>query len=596
MSVAESLPRWDMSVVFPSLTSPEYDSAVTDLTRSVDTLEQLFDQLDIQKGRTSADAAAKLDQILPKFNDLLDESRTIRAYVSAFVTTDTRDSTAQARGSELDPLAGRIRGLNTRLVGWTGTQDISSLLDQSSVAQEHRYAIEKAAISAAKMLSPEEEALANDLAITGMNSWVKLHGNVSSQVNVPIDLHNHADVLPMSAVRALAYDADRDTRQHAYEAELAAWTTVEVPIAAAMNSIKGEVLTLAQKRGWESPLDEALFGANIDRETLDAMITAARESFPDFRRYLKAKAKTLRLKKLAFYDIFAPLETGESTWEYDKATVFVSDQFRTYSDKLADFADRSFNENWIDVPPVPGKVDGAYCMGLRGDESRILMNYKPAFGSVSTLAHELGHGYHNLCLADRTAVQSTTPMTLAETASIFCETIVRQAVLTGNASQGEKLSVLEASLQGSCQVVVDITSRFLFEQAVFEQRAKRELSPKELCDLMLDSQRQTYGDGLDENTLHPFMWAAKPHYYSGRSFYNFPYMFGLLFGLGLFTIYQNQPQGFHDRYDSLLSMTGLANAATLGSEFGIDIRDVAFWRGSLDQIRADIDRFELLTQ
>jgi pepF/M3 family oligoendopeptidase len=594
MAAPESLPRWDMTVVFPSLQSPAYEAAVTKLITSVEALEQLFDEQKIENGEISTSPAATLDAVLPKFNQLLDDARTIRSYVSAFVTTDTRNPVAQARSSELDPISARMRNLNTRLVGWTGSQDRDLLLT-SDLGKAHRYAIEKASVSAQRMLSPIEEALATDLSTTGQNAWAKLHGNVSSQVTVPIDLHNHADNLPMSAVRALAYDEDRATRQHAYEAELSAWTTVEVPIAAALNSIKGEVSTLAKKRGWESSLEEALFNANIDRPTLDAMMTAARESFPDFRRYLGAKARVLGLPKLAWFDIFAPIEGGDGNWEYTRATEFVKEQFGSYSTKLADYADRAFRENWIDVPPAPGKVDGAYCMGLRNDESRILMNYKPAFGSVSTLALELGHGYHNLCLADRTAVQSTTPMTLAETASIFCETIIRQAVLTGNASQGEKLSVLEASLQGSCQVVVDITSRFLFESSVFEQRAKRELSPAEFCETMLDSQRQTYGDGLDGDLLHPYMWAAKPHYYSGRSFYNFPYMFGLLFGLGLFNIYKNEPNGFHARYDELLSSTGLADAATLGQRFGIDIRDVAFWRGSLDQIRTDIDQFVRLT-
>jgi oligoendopeptidase F len=257
------------------------------------------------------------------------------------------------------------------------------------------------------------------------------------------------------------------------------------------------------------------------------------------------------------------------------------------------FADRTFDECWTDFEPRPGKRDGAFCMGVRRDESRVLMNFKPSFGSVSTLAHELGHAYHNLCLAERTALQRYTPMTLAETASIFCETIVKQAALQ-EGTEEEQLPILEATLQGSCQVVVDITSRFLFEQHVFENRAARELSAKELCDAMVDAQRQTYGDGLDPQFLHPYMWAVKPHYYGGRSYYNFPYMFGLLFGLGLYAIYQEDPEGFKGRYDDLLSSTGLADAATLAQRFGIDIRTPEFWRGSLDQVRMDIDRFEAI--
>ena len=215
---------------------------------------------------------------------------------------------------------------------------------------------------------------------------------------------------------------------------------------------------------------------------------------------------------------------------------------------------------------------------------------------MSCLAHELGHGYHNLNLAQRTMLQRDTPMTLAETASIFCETIVREAALR-KADKQEQIMILEASLQGSCQVVVDITSRFLFEQRVFEARKQRELSIDELNTLMLEAQRETYGDGLDESRLHPYMWAMKPHYYSTEvSFYNYPYMFGLLFGLGLYAQYQQDPEQFKQGYDDLLSSTGLADAATLAAQFGIDIRAADFWRASLDIVRGDIDRFEELTR
>ena len=192
-------------------------------------------------------------------------------------------------------------------------------------------------------------------------------------------------------------------------------------------------------------------------------------------------------------------------------------------------------------------------------------------------------------------MQRGTPMTLAETASIFCETIVREATLRSVDAQ-EQLSILEASLQGSFQVVVDITSRFLFEQRVFEKRQQRELSIEELNTLMLNAQRETYGDGLDESALHPYMWAMKPHYYSTYSFYNYPYMFGLLFGLGLYARYQEDPDTFKKGYDELLSSTGLADAATLAAKFGIDTRSSAFWRSSLDIIRRDIARFEMLAQ
>jgi oligoendopeptidase F len=220
------------------------------------------------------------------------------------------------------------------------------------------------------------------------------------------------------------------------------------------------------------------------------------------------------------------------------------------------------------------------------------MNYQPSFGEVSTLAHELGHAYHNLNLAHRTPFQRDTPMGLAETASIFCETIIRQAAFK-DASRAEQLALLDASLEGACQVVVDISSRFLFEQRLFEGRAERELSAEELCQLMLDAQRETYGDGLDAATYHPYMWAAKSHYY-GSTFYNFPYTFGLLFSLGLYARYQTEGEPFIAQYDELLSATGLDDASELTRRWGIDIRTPDFWRSSLDIVRADVEQFEQL--
>jgi pepF/M3 family oligoendopeptidase len=326
------------------------------------------------------------------------------------------------------------------------------------------------------------------------------------------------------------------------------------------------------------------------------MMHAAREAFPDFRRYMRAKAHALGLDVLSWYDIFAPVGKTSRTWNYSDATDFIVEQFGTYSRKMSEFAARAFREQWVDAEPRPGKRDGAFCMALRKDESRVFTNFKPVYEGMSTLAHELGHGYHNMVKASRTMLQAVTPMTLAETASIFCETIVRHAALR-DADRQEQIAILEASLGGTNQVVVDITSRFLFESRVFETRRQRELSVDEFKDLMLQAQKETYGDGLDQNALHPYMWAMKPHYYrTDLSFYNYPYMFGELFGLGLYARFQQDPEDFRASYDDLLSSTGMADAATLAARFGIDIRTPDFWRSSLDIVRRDIDRFEELVR
>lgn len=576
-----------MEVVFPSLDSPEFVKAFTVWSTSVDALVGLFNQCGV--GAEGKAERKEFEQVLAAFNAVLTEGQPIRSFVYAYVTTDSRNELAKRSMSRLENKGVELGKLGTRFTAWIGAQDVEALIADSPAAADHAFALRKAHTAARHLMNPAEEDLAADLSLSGGMAWGKLHGTVSSQIEVQVD----GKAIPMSAARNLAYDPDREVRRSGYEAELAAWKLWEAPIAAAMNGVKGEVGTLAKRRGW-APLEEALFYAHIDRETLDAMLGAARASFPDFRRYLKAKAKYLGVERLAWFDLFAPTAKGGRSWSYGEGEKFVAEQFGTYSPELKAFAERAFAERWIDAEPRPGKRDGAFCMGLRKDESRVLMNYKDAFGAVSTLAHELGHAYHNVCLAERTPMQKSTPMTLAETASIFCETIIRHAALE-QGSADDQFDILEAMLQGACQVVVDITCRFDFESAVFDQRRERELSGSELCDLMLAAQRGTYGDGLDPEFLHPYMWAMKPHYYSaGRSFYNFPYMFGLLFGIGLYEVYRKDPEAFRSGYDDLLSSTGLDDAATLAAKFGIDIRSRGFWEAGLQSIRRDIDRFEAL--
>lgn len=591
------LPHWDMEVVYPGLGSPEFEQGYSQVVSSVNELAQLFEKHNIGKTEHKPLDEATLrtfETIIERVNEVLSEASTLGAYIRSFTATNSRDDMAQAKLSELQNSMVLLSQLGTRLTAWIGSLDVESLLTRSGVASEHEYMLKKAAEEATHLMSPGEEALAAELNVSGGSAWGKLHNSMTSQLMVPIELSGERKELPMSVIRTLAFEQDREVRRKGYEAEIETWKGVAVPLAAALNSIKGEVNTLTKRRGWDSALDEAIFDANIDRQTLDAMMQAAHESFPDFRRYFKAKARLMGIEKLAWYDLFAPVGKTEHVWEYPEASQFIVDQFGSYSGKMSNFAKRAFDESWIDAEPRAGKRDGAFCMWLRNDESRVFANFKPSYDSMSTLAHELGHAYHNYVKAHRTMLQKSTPMTLAETASIFCQTIIQNAALK-DAAREEQISILEASIQDSSQVVVDITSRFLFESRVFEARKQRELSVDELCELMMQSQRETYGDGLDESAMHPYMWAVKGHYYNtGLSFYNFPYMFGLLFGLGLYAQFQQDPETFRTGYDDLLSSTGLADAATLAARFGIDIRTPDFWRSSLGIVRGDIDRFEKL--
>jgi pepF/M3 family oligoendopeptidase len=595
-----------MSRIYPSLESDAFRGAFEGVTAGITALREQYDRAGIRKrddAQVDAHTAAVFEALARQQNALAEALRTLSAYINAFVSTNSRDDVAQARQSELQQHQVELSKLGTRFQAWIGSIDVEALIERSALAREHAFPLHKAAQAARHQMSEPEEDLAASLGPSGGTAWARLHGNVASQLVVPVAFPPSAGgeragktvALPMSEVRGLAHDKNPDVRKAAYDAELKGWERVAVPLAAAMNSIKGEVRTLNQRRGWPDDLEPMLFANNIDRATLSAMHEASEESFPDFRRYLRAKARLLGKAQLPWYDMFAPVG-GEDVraWSWEDTAAFVVEQFGTYSAKLADLPRRALRERWIDAEPREGKRDGAFCMGVRGDESGVFLNFGPSFSSVSTLAHELGHAYHNTNLATRTPMQRDTPMALAETASIFCETLVANAALQVG-SAAEKLAILEHQLEGSCQVVVDIHSRFLFESRVFARRARRELSVSELNGLMLDAQRETYGDGLDSEALHPYMWAMKPHYYAtGRSFYNWPYTFGLLFGLGLYAQYREDADRFRQGYDDLLSSTGLHSAADLARRFGIDIRSGGFWRASLDVIREQVGQFEKL--
>nr|MBA2495703.1 M3 family oligoendopeptidase [Acidimicrobiia bacterium] len=523
----------------------------------------------------------------------------VQGYVYLHITTDARHERAAALDSELRAMVAPLGPLLGRLDAWLAGFDAIALAEASAAAADHAFAVARAEVGAAHQMSEAEETLAADLNLSGGSAWAQLHREVSARLVAHVERPGVAtEALPIFAVRNLAYEADAGVREAAYRAELAAWETVAVPLAAAMNGVKGQAAVLGRRRGWPDALAPALFDNAIERSTFDAMQAAVTASLPAFHRYLRAKARALGHAdgRLPWWDLFAPIGDGAAAAvDWDGARDLVRRAFGGYSPALASLSDRAFAERWIDVEPRDGKTGGAFCMGVEGDVSRVLLNFSGQFDGVTTLAHELGHAYHNVTLAPRTAIQRRLPMALAETASIFCETILLQAGLadaSGPGGEARRLVLLENDLLSATQVVVDIRSRFLFESAVFQHRAQRALSVGELDELMVDAQRQAYGGALSDDR-HPRMWAVKPHYY-GRAFYNWPYTFGLLFGIGLYARYLDDPDSFRAGYDNLLSSTGLGTAAELAARFGIDVDDEAFWSSSLAVLERRITDFEAL--
>ncbi len=603
---SETLPHWDLSNVYPGLDSEEFGQATSQIKVQIEELDAYLAANEIARGgRVPQDPTALAETIagyLDRMNAILRLGATLRAYVASFVSTDSYNNTARKVMSELEPLLVQIQRQEVQFHGWIGTAAEQTELFQAALAlegptKEHEFFVTEAAEQSRYLMSEAEEGLAAELSLSGQRAWGKLQGVVTSQLKVPFERDGNVEELPITVLQNLRTDADENVRRRAHEAEVAAWESVREPLAACMNGVKGTVATLNRRRGRTDALHEAIDQARIDRNTLEAMLGAMHDSFPVFRRYFEAKARLLGKETLAWWDLFAPVGKSEKRYAYSEARDFILENFDTFSDRLVLFTQRAFEQNWIDAEPRDGKRGGAFCMRVPAvDESRILCNFDGSLGQVSTLAHELGHAYHNECQVGKAILQRSTPMTLAETASIFNETIIVDALLAETTDADEELSILEEFLGGAAQVIVDIYSRYLFEKEVFERRAGAELSADDFCEIMVRAQKETYGDGLDQDTLHAYMWAWKPHYYrSDLSFYNFPYAFGLLFGLGLYAVYQERGDDFVPEYDELLRSTGEGTAADLAARFGLDIRQRAFWEDSLKVVEQRIERYEELS-
>ncbi len=593
----DTLPRWDVSDLHESLDARTFTSAVESFEATIGRLCALFDERDIRgteprpvDGRDAEDA----DEVIAAFNEASLAGELLSAYVYATVSTNSRDATAQAAMSELTVLSARLSPLLSRLAEWVASLGAEALGAVSDAAAEHGGPLLRLAERARHQMTEDEEHLYAELATTASASWKRLHADLTSQLSGDVELPGGTQRLPMPAIRGLATDPDPIVRRGAYEAELATWPQVAVPCAAALNSIKGEANTVNRRRGWPSPLDASLFANSVGRSTFEAMQSAVAAALPDLRTWMRTKARLHGHDgALPWWDLFAPAPGGDATVSWFDGVRQIRGAFGAFSQPLGALVDRALDERWIDADVRDGKVGGAFCMPFLDDRSLVLLNWSGSADAAQTTAHELGHAYHNTTLAGRTHLQRRLPMALAETASIFCETLVVEDGLT-RLEGDQRLALLDVDLQGALQVVVDIHSRFLFETEVFAKRQRRALAPQDFDELMLAAQQDAYGDGLDQSTAHPQMWIVKPHYY-GSHFYNWPYTYGLLFGLGLYARFREDPEGFRATYDDLLSRAGMDTAEELGQAFGFDVGDEAFWTASLDVIRTRIADYERLT-
>ncbi|PKK39479.1 Oligoendopeptidase F [Clostridiaceae bacterium JG1575] len=587
--------RWNLEILYKGFE----DSAIAeDFDRLEASLKDfsLWSEKELSQGELTRE---KIKIVLDRQSELLDRMQRLSHFMHLNLAVDTGNKAAQKGQERIRSYAGEWKNLQVLFSqALKNCEDLEALIESDPFLKEHAFYLREQKKKADHLLSKEEEVLLARLRNTGSLAFQTLQGDLLSRMMIPVDLPEGSTALPLPALRNLAYHQDPEVRKRGYLAELSAYPEIGTASSACLSAIKGEVLTTSRLRGFDHPLEETLLESRMTKKTLDALLLAIQEALPDFRRYLLRKAELLgHTQGLPFYDLFAPMGDAEKTYSYDEAMEYLIETFRPFSQELSDYIECAYQGRWLDVEPRMGKRGGAFCLNLRRNgESRILANFDGSFSNMTTLAHELGHGYHGYQLRDEAILNTSYPMPIAETASIFNETLIENAAIE-KAQGAERIGLLEASLQGATQVIVDIYSRFLFEDRVFTERAKGPLGEKELKEIMLWAQEKSYGEALDPKFRHPYMWINKPHYYnSGLSYYNFPYAFGLLFAKGLYALSLEEGADFLPRYQKLLAKTGKKDLKQLTQTMGIDIESPDFFRKSLGILRRMIEEFLAATK
>lgn len=575
--------NWDLTVFYKDFDDPEFKDDLARLPKEIDAFTAAI-------AAPAEDEVEKLVSLVHQEEALSNLFERLSLMIGLTLSVDANNKAANAA---MAPLMRAVMGSSLASNAFSrhlaSLENLDAIIDADDELKARAFALREAAEDAKHQLPEALEKPVLKMQLSGGEAFSQLRDKLDATLLVDYD----GKQIPLSAVRALAYDGDADTRRRAYEAELASYKKIELPMSFCLNNLKAEGETMAALKGYKGVLDMALAHSRMDEKTLEAMWTAIREALPELREYFKAKGRLLGHENgLPFYDLFAPVGQSTRTYTVEEARALLLDLFGKFCPEMGEMMRTAFDEGWIDMYPREGKSGGAFCSGYYAKNiSRVMTNFAGSASDVSTLAHELGHAFNNRMLHHKPIMMTETPMPLAETASTFNETLLISQLLK-TATPEEELTLLDSCLTEQTQTMVDIYSRFLFEQKVVTAQADHALDVDELKETMLWAQEQSYGDGLDPEYRHPYMWACKSHYYStGVHFYNFPYAFGGLFARGLYARYEKEGEAFVPVYCDLLSRFGSDTIANVTASVGIDVTTPDFWREAVESVLVQVRRF-----
>lgn len=524
------------------------------------------------------------------------------SFTDCLTAQDTADETAMILSTRLGNQFALLENLWTQLgalsalqvdEAWNALLALPALNGLTFDLNEQR------ALARRKML-PEVEALISELSADGYHGWGQLYKLVSGAKAVEIEIDGALQTKSLGQLQFLFEDdADRNLRRRAFSLYQSAWAELAPVCAQALNFQAGFRLTTYRRRGWDSVLQEPLFLNRLTAQTLETMWAVVADKSARLLDYFSAKAALLNIDRLHWYDLNAPVGQVSGGMTFSQAATFLMDHIGSLNPDIADFCRMAIDQRWVEAEDRPGKAAGAFCNGFPlTRQSRIFMTFGNTYGAMSTLAHELGHGYHNWVMKDLPYGAKKYTMGVAETASTFNELAVTDAYLKTLTNPTERLGLLARKLDDAVAFLMNIRARFDFERAFFAERAKGALSVEQISALMVQAQQTAYCHGLDSEGYHPLFWASKGHFYmTYMPFYNFPYTFGYLFSNGVYTMALDDPHTFNRRYTALLRDTGSMDTESLARlHLGVDLSAPAFWETTIDRILADVDEFGQLVR
>lgn len=600
---------WNIESEYPSINSPEFQSDLDAYTLKKETLEKLVSSLqaDLQNAADSRQDMPEghveiLQKILIEKEAAAVLYQNMATYIHSLLSVDTTDEKARAKSSEMQMLNSRfwqnLIPVDNYLARCSDVYLKKVLAHPELRAAEFLWSQQRKLSS--QLLLDGEEALLEAVSNPGFRAWGELYSKLSGTLRCHLQYADRTETMGLAQASALTRSSDEDTRRVAWSAIQASWGEHKETAAAILNSLAGWRHEVNKKRSHAKNvhfLDQALHTSRIQRDTLEAMMTACYQSLPETRKAPLAMAKLMGKKALDPWDLFAqcPVSGSKKSRTYEEGLELIQESFHSIDPQMSDFVKMMADRRWIEGRVLPNKRTGAYCTGFaKKREPRVFMTYMGSNSDVSTLAHELGHAFHSWVMRDLPRTQTYYPMTLAETASIFAETILHDRIIERAPSPEEKLEFSWGELEGATSFLINIPARFEFEKNFYEQRQKRSLSAEELCQLTDEAWSKWYGPTLTQNDR--LFWVTKLHFsMSAVSFYNFPYTFGYLFSMSIYARREELGSQFMKKYIEILRDTGRMTAEDLVQKhLGEDIRQPEFWLKSIGIIHKKIAAFEKL--